>query len=321
MKAALISAIIPTFNRAGVLSAAIDSVIAQAYPRVEIIVVDDGSTDETSSVVARYGSRVRSLRQPNGGASAARNAGLGISRGDIIAFLDSDDLWLPGKLQRQVALLDRAGPDIPCCISNMKLAYADGRRGTSFDLSLLDCDLREGIWVNVLSVLTTRFVLFNQCVAIRRGALEKVGGFDERCAYMEDYDLAMRLALLGPWAFTAEPLAVWNEGSSGSLTSRAAADKPRLQQTILDIHRKVGVLARGAAGCAPGPSQLAFERGRLRVRLKAAIMASHASVTQRALGRSLGLIERLADKLYTNSPLYPQMQTLPLASSGKPFAR
>src|SRR5689334_2160139 len=99
-----VSVVIPTYNRAELVGEAIDSVLGQSRPPLEVIVVDDGSTDDTADVVGRYGARVVYLRQPNCGPATARNVGVARARGDLIALLDSDDRWLPRKLELQVPL-------------------------------------------------------------------------------------------------------------------------------------------------------------------------------------------------------------------------
>src|SRR3954447_14398775 len=109
-----VSVVIPAYNSAWCIDHAIDSVLAQTYHDYEIIVVDDGSTDETRDVVQRYGIAVRLVCKPNGGMSSARNRGISEARGRYIAFLDSDDRWLPTKLALQVALLD-THPDVVFC--------------------------------------------------------------------------------------------------------------------------------------------------------------------------------------------------------------
>lgn len=103
----LVSVIIPTYNRASLITQAVDSVLARSYRSVEIIVVDDGSTDETEAVLARYGHSIRFIRQPNLGRSEARNTGLEAARGTLVAWLDSDNYWHPGKLAAQVDYLER----------------------------------------------------------------------------------------------------------------------------------------------------------------------------------------------------------------------
>ena len=100
----LVSVVIPAYNRAAYLAQAIDSVLAQTYTPLEIIVVDDGSTDDTAQLAASYLPRIQLIRQANAGAAAARNSGIAQSHGELIALLDSDDRWLPDKLARQVPL-------------------------------------------------------------------------------------------------------------------------------------------------------------------------------------------------------------------------
>jgi glycosyltransferase involved in cell wall biosynthesis len=121
-----ISVTIPTFNRAHLLSHAIDSVLNQTYRNVEILVIDDGSTDGTPDLVARYGDKVRYFRQANSGVSGARNSALDRAAGDCIAFLDSDDYWYPFKLALQVRLLERL-TDVGFTFSEFDILKDDGR--------------------------------------------------------------------------------------------------------------------------------------------------------------------------------------------------
>ncbi|NEP84931.1 MAG: glycosyltransferase family 2 protein, partial [Okeania sp. SIO3B3] len=97
-----VSVIIPAYNRADLIGETVDSVLAQTHPDIEIIVIDDGSTDNTADVLATYGSALRVIRQANAGQQAARNAGIRAATGDYIAFLDSDDLWLPHRIEAQL---------------------------------------------------------------------------------------------------------------------------------------------------------------------------------------------------------------------------
>ncbi|MDY0039233.1 MAG: glycosyltransferase family A protein, partial [Desulforhabdus sp.] len=112
--AAVVSVIIPTYNRASFLKEALDSVLLQQNAEMEVIVVDDGSTDDTAAIVESFGRAVTYLYQSNAGVSAARNTGIKAARGRWLALLDSDDLWLPGKLQFQLELLNRH-KDIKIC--------------------------------------------------------------------------------------------------------------------------------------------------------------------------------------------------------------
>jgi len=112
--APLVSVVMPAYNVAWCVGRAVDSVLAQDYERRELIVVNDGSTDETRALLAGYGERVTVIDQENRGMSAARNAGIRRARGDYVAFLDADDRWLPGKLSRQVELMETR-PELGFC--------------------------------------------------------------------------------------------------------------------------------------------------------------------------------------------------------------
>ena len=120
----LVSVVIPSYNCGGVIGDTLESVLAQDYPALEVIVVDDGSTDDTCDVVARYGDRVTLLQQRNAGAAVARNAGIRCARGDYVALLDADDLWLPGKLSIQVDHLE-GNPQVGTCCTRWHLQRPD----------------------------------------------------------------------------------------------------------------------------------------------------------------------------------------------------
>jgi glycosyltransferase involved in cell wall biosynthesis len=211
----LVSVVIPTYNRAHTVGRAVESVLLQSHRPLEVIVVDDGSTDNTLEILESYGDRIKVLRQPNGGPSAARNEGVAQAKGEIIAFLDSDDAWKPEKLERQVRLMMIAGPNVPCCVCNAETMIA-GRSGpNSFDIAGVTSGLSEGYWLNPAELIATRFLLFNQVVAIRRAAFEKIGGFKKSMRILEDHDLAFRLSLLGPWAFISEPMVTKYDESDG----------------------------------------------------------------------------------------------------------
>lgn len=214
----LVSVIIPTYNREKTIERAVNSVLEQTWKELEIIVVDDGSTDRTEEILAVYGNKIRVIRQQNGGASAARNTGIRAATGEIISFLDSDDEWLPEKTERQVKLLRRTeSSGVVCCICNARMLFASGAV-TSFQTACLQPDQAEGVWSNPGPVLLDRFLLFNQVAAVWRKALDHSGYFREDLRIMEDYDLALRLALAGPWAFIAEPLMIWHADAGSGLS-------------------------------------------------------------------------------------------------------
>ena len=119
MKRSLISCIVPVFNGERYLAETLDSMLAQTYRPIEIIVVNDGSTDRTAAVVAGYGDRVHSLHQDNAGPATARNTGLNAARGEFLAFLDADDLWHPEKLERQMACFHESN-EVDYCVSHVQ---------------------------------------------------------------------------------------------------------------------------------------------------------------------------------------------------------
>ena len=304
----LVSVIIPTYNRAGVVGTAIESVLQQTYASLEIIIVDDGSTDGTEGALRRFGDKITTVRQRNSGPAAARNRGIRESRGDIVAFLDSDDLWLPEKLERQVGLLERLDGQVSCCVSNVSLAFSDRRPSTSFATALIFPSTDEGTWTNALEVLSTRFLLFNQAVAIRREVLMEIGGFNEGYLYMEDYDLALRLALRGPFAYIREPLAVWRP-TEGSLSQRAASDEIRCCEMTLDIREKILDAAARADCSRQTVFRLQHEMRRMR-RVLAAFRLSHGqSSGARLLGSTLRAWESLRARFFSKSPWFPKMET------------
>jgi glycosyltransferase involved in cell wall biosynthesis len=155
VRAPSVSVVIPCFNAAAFLATAVESVIRQRGDPIEIIVVDDGSTDETASIALSFGSAVKLLRQPNAGIGAARNAGLALAGGEIVAFLDADDLWTDNSLAARLMVL-QASPDIDGVF---------GQCEQFFDAAKWAVDLRRQQFRNAGAML------------IRRVAFNRVGGF------------------------------------------------------------------------------------------------------------------------------------------------
>lgn len=209
----LVSVIVPTYNRVVRVLKAIDSVLAQTYRNIELIVVDDGSTDDTIEALSDLSVRISIIHQANAGPSAARNRGVVEAKGEIVAFLDSDDYWMPEKIERQVALMRRGGAEMCCCVCNAIVkGFTRETLGNTFDSAGIFPRFEEGEWTNPQDVLATRFLLFNQVVAIRREAFDRAGGFNEDLRLLEDYDLALRLSSFGTWGVIREPLVIkYNE--------------------------------------------------------------------------------------------------------------
>ncbi|HRP72399.1 MAG TPA: glycosyltransferase [Luteimonas sp.] len=231
------SVIIPTWNRRELIGRAIDSVLAQTRPVDEVIVVDDGSTDDTQAYLAdRYGERISCIRQANAGVSAARNRGLAMARGRYIALLDSDDEWLPEKTQRQVAFLD-ANPGVGMVLCNVMRMDPDG--------SMIDVfDRRRQIPEDGPAL---RWVLRDPALAplsvlMRREVYEDVGGFDEALRTAEDLDFHLRVAARWPIGVVAEPLARALRGHDG-LSALASTEDDYI--TVMER------AARAAVGLVP----------------------------------------------------------------------
>ena len=194
-----VSVVIPTYNRSHCIGAAIDSVLAQTLLACEVIVVDDGSSDDTREVVEAYGGKVRYLFQQNAGVSSARNAGLRAARGDWIAFLDSDDEWIPEKLALQTAEL-QAHPGmlahlVDCAIDE----NVAGRKRSIFEIRGMAAEFASCPLLPrpIRAVLAGCF--FPSGWLVRRAAIEDAGFFDEDLRVYEDADLLGRIALRGPF--------------------------------------------------------------------------------------------------------------------------
>jgi glycosyltransferase involved in cell wall biosynthesis len=232
-----VSVVIPTYNRGNVITKTVQNILRQTYTNFELIVVDDGSTDGTDARLASFAEKIRIVRQENSGAARARNRGIEEARGEIIAFQDSDDEWHPTKLARQVALMNRLGASVPCCVCNAIFRSSDGiePEKRTFSIAMLKPSTEEGVWLNPAEVLATRPLFFNQVVAARKSALVEVGGFRPGLKYLEDWDLALKLSMLGPWGFIQEPLTYWNPGSEGSFTARAETDAEKLHQCASQV--------------------------------------------------------------------------------------
>jgi glycosyltransferase involved in cell wall biosynthesis len=306
----LVSAIIATYNRAHIVCEAIESILRQSYDNIELIVVDDGSTDNTQDKLREYDDRIRVVHQSNSGPAAAWNAGINASRGEIIAFLGSDDIWLPTFVERQVSVLQRCDESVPCCLANAVLSFRIRKHTTAFHNAPINPVHEEGIWSNVSEVLTTRFILFGQTVAIRRGALERVR-FDESLRYLEDYDLALRLSLQGPWAFIREPLVVWRQGASDSdsLSQAAGRDPVQVNRNLLKIHERFLQELNQIDNARSLRKRIVRKIETDRANLKAAARAMASSRAAKITGNLLAAIRYCRYSAYRKSPWFPTMRT------------
>jgi glycosyltransferase involved in cell wall biosynthesis len=214
-----VSIIIPTFNRRSYITIALDSVLAQTYKDYEIVVIDDGSSDDTKEVLKPYRDTIRYFYQDNSGIPATRNRGIKEAKGAYIAFLDSDDYWLPEKLERQ---LDYFGKNPHC-----------GMVATRCSSIAPDGSFRKknrpgkSGWV-LPDLFKANFIRTSSAV-IRKECLEEVELFDESLPECEEYDLWLRIAKKFQVGFIDEPLTVYTDNPHGISTNSLAGRLQRLK--------------------------------------------------------------------------------------------
>lgn len=215
----LVSVILPTFNRAWTLADAVDSVLSQDYPFIELIVIDDGSTDDTPQLLDRFKKKITLIRQENKGVSAARNAGIKKSRGTLIALLDSDDIWDRKKISCQVDFFDE-NPDAMICQTE-EIWIRKGRRvnpgkkhkkpsGQIFEPSLERC------------------LVSPSAVMMRKRLFGRVGFFNETFTVCEDYDLWLRISAALPVFLINKPYTTRRGGHPDQLSRFHSQDKFRI---------------------------------------------------------------------------------------------
>jgi len=251
----LVSVIIPTYNRAALVVEAIDSVLRQRRCLFELIVVDDGSTDATASVLTRREKELRYIRQPHRGVAAARNLGARHARGQWLAFLDSDDLWQPTKLAEQLVFHRQSGDILVSQTEEIWL-----RNGKRVNPCAHHRKPAGDIFVESL----TRCLVSPSAVLMRRELFEWAGGFDETLTVCEDYDLWLRIANRVPIGLVPKALVIRRGGHADQLSRRLwgmdrfrvaamlkllATDElstARRQAVVDELARKCAILAHGA---------------------------------------------------------------------------
>lgn len=204
-----ISLVIPTFNRQQLLRRALDSVTAQTRPPDQIIVVDDGSTDETAEMITTHFPSVHYLQQAQSGVSAARNRGITAAQGDWIALLDSDDEWLPDKLALQIEALGEQPRHRLCHTDEIWI-----RRGKRVNPHKKHAKAGGQIFVHCLPLCA----ISPSSVLIARTLLDEVGLFDTRLPACEDYDLWLRICALHPVLYLDRPLVIKHGGHADQLS-------------------------------------------------------------------------------------------------------
>jgi len=204
-----VSVVVPAFNAGRFLRLALQSVLSQTYSPLECIVVDDGSTDGTGEVARGFGDRVLLLRTERVGVSSARNAGARAGTGAVLAFLDADDMWLPRKLELQMAIV-REHTDLGCVYCGLHLIDGEGAfigkmRPAPGDVALRNTLLLERPYMSIVTAVVPRHVF------------EAVGGFDERLSTAADHELACRIAMRWPVRGVDEPLYMWRQHGTGQM--------------------------------------------------------------------------------------------------------
>lgn len=252
MKSPLLSVVIPTWNRARLVCEAIESALVQRHGRVEVIVVDDNSTDNTADeLTRRFGSRIRLLRMPRRvGTGAARNIGISQASGELLAFLDSDDLWLPGKLDAELRVFERL-PDAEAIVSD-SLTFVEGEHSertwfaingllaaTEGQVCWLDkCQWSWGYWRNTLAMCS---------ITLRRSALARLGEpvFPEDLVAGEDWELEMRVYNECRVAVLPEVWSHIRRFDDDTRLNRMCPGKPAtLEQTKGVLHSRLRTLER-----------------------------------------------------------------------------
>jgi glycosyltransferase involved in cell wall biosynthesis len=222
----MISVIIPTFNRAKFVVDAVRSVLDQkgVAGHLEIIVVDDGSTDNTGEAIAALPGKIGYVRSERAGVSAARNLGISLSRGEWIAFLDSDDLWLPGKLRAQTKFFSDH-PDALLCQTG-EIWVRNGRR-------INPRKYHEKPQGYCFTLLLERCLVSPSAVVVHRRLFDLVGLFDESLPACEDYDLWLRIGCRFPIGLVEKPFVIKRGGHSDQLSATIAnLDKYRIEAIV-----------------------------------------------------------------------------------------
>ena len=219
-----LSVIIPTYNRAALVREAVASVLAQSFRDFEVVVVDDGSSDHTVEALAPYAEQVRLRRRENrGGVSAARNTGIAAARGEWLAFLDSDDLWLPEKLARQMAYLAEH-PERQICQTEETWV----RRGVRVNQPRTHRKIGGRLFFPSLE----RCMVSPSAVLLHRRLIELHGGFDEDLRAAEDYDLWLRLSWRYEIGLVSEPLVIKRGGHADQLSGQWGIDRYRIRALL-----------------------------------------------------------------------------------------
>ena len=317
----LVSVVIPSYNRAGVVRETVDSVLAQTYGNIEVIVIDDGSSDNTAEVLAPYADRIVYVRNRNSGLAATRNAGMRLASGEFIAWVDSDDLWTPQKLEVQAGYMLRH-PDVVMSATDFSSFNHGGileRSHIRSYYSIIDntpgglselyasrelwtvpvaCQDDTGLpgKIDVYSGDMYRSLVLGNClhpptVLIRRSAVLAAGDLDISFANMADYDYFIRLGRLGRIAYIDHPFTLYRY--SDDLEAEQMSSDARLGEIKSDVLRIIRKVADEDAGFARDNRRL-YLRRLSRCHLDMADVHSES--------RGLFSLRHMASSMFINGP-------------------
>ena len=264
--APLVSAVIPTYNYARYVAGAVESVLAQSFDDLEIVVVDDGSTDETADTLHPFLERIRYIHQEHRGLAAARNTGIRVARGPYVAFLDSDDLWLPEKVSVQISRLD-GDPAVGLVYGEAAL-FTETSPGTT---------TLHSYWAHhpsgkILPWLVRQNVVPSPTPMVRRQLFDQVGPFDETLSACEDWDMWIRIARVSEFAYVDRVLAKYRVHAANMsldyerMRPTGSESSKRRSLTPISRPRSGGSGARSSADATRITRSTIFTRGSTRKR-------------------------------------------------------
>lgn len=288
-----VSVIIPSYNSEKVVPLTIASALEQTFTDMEVIVVDDGSTDGTRQALARFGNRIRYIYQENKKHSGARNTGIKAAQGEYLAFLDSDDLWLPQKIERQVEILNQH-PDVVlvCCVAEYIDQLGNPARSSGISIERhAGVDEEPSTWTSRL-FLGDAVPGGGSSAMVRRSALIQAGMFDEGLDYAEDWDTWMRLSFLGKFVLIPDHLILFRVSGWERILRREASNEL--------ISRPIRLIEKASALWNGDPKELEELRAR-----------GNATLWQRAALASfqLGLVDQGREQFSRMLSIYPSWKT------------
>lgn len=230
-----VSVIIPVYNGAATIARAIDSALGQDFDGYEVIVVNDGSTDDTGRILESYGTRIQIVNQRNRGLPAARNAGVKPSRGEYLAFLDDDDIWLPDKLSKTCTALDE-NPEAALSFSDSRFVDERGNEilVTSIGRAPTLSEMLSGLWPILPSTVVMRRSVFDRC-----------DGFEERLRWLEDTFMWLRVREEAEFVYVAEPLVIYRQADLVTKTEKYEPGRLELRRLLRERYgsRVTGLIA------------------------------------------------------------------------------